>query len=272
MVSPDAGSCGWVSRLFALLAVGLLSCGTIFVSSGQLRGAWAPGEWALTPAFASQHVFRGIRLGGASAQPGLEFSAEPLAVGIWANLPFKRGSASVSGRELDLYARYAWSLGPAMTASIGFTWYHYSGSDRGTGFARSAFEPHLGIDLFFAGIRLTPRVYYDFDRRGATAEFSAAYALPLLRLGTELDFAGTIGSYRRKYDAAGMASAVTERGDYWQFGIAIPYSLGGRSTVRLGWDYIHGFDSRLHQSGSPPISNPAAGRRGVITAALMFGF
>src|SRR6267142_1200844 len=46
-------------------------------------------SWVFTPAFASQYMFRGARLGGPSFEPTLEYDSGALAVGVWGNVPLK---------------------------------------------------------------------------------------------------------------------------------------------------------------------------------------
>jgi len=253
---------------FAFWALGAF-CG----SGLPAQGAWQPATWSVTPAVASHHFFRGVKLSGPALQPGVELESGPFVAGVWASLPFRTGSVpGVSGREIDLYGRYAVPLGDAVAVASGFTWYHYSGSARGTGFARPAFEPYVELDYTVAGLRLTPAFHYDVERRGTNWQLTAAYAVPLLKLGTELNFTGVIGTYRRSHAAPVPGHRITNTGDHWLLGVAVPYQVSLRARLHVGWSYTAGSNNTFQQGGLPRVHNPAAVGRGVFTAACRFAF
>lgn len=252
---------------------GIAALWVLFGPSLPAQGAWQPATWSVTPAVASHHFFRGVKLSGPALQPGVELESGPFVAGVWASLPFRSGPAvGISGREINLYGRYAVPVGDAVAVAAGFTWYHYSGSARGTGFARPAFEPYVELDYTVAGLRLTPTFHYDVERRGTNWQLEAAYAVPLLKLGTELNFTGVIGTYRRSHASAVPGHRITNTGDHWLLGVAVPYQVSLRARLLVGWSYAAGSNNTFQPAGLPRVSNPAAVGRGIFMAACRFGF
>ena len=82
----------------------------------------AYGVWGLTPAVVSQYMFRGVRRGGPSFEPTIEYDYGSLAVGVWANFPLMDKVVGQSDPEFDFYGSYtvevvkdAVSLAPGVT-------------------------------------------------------------------------------------------------------------------------------------------------------------
>src|SRR5690606_31913746 len=97
-------------------------------------------------------------------------------------------TAGSSDREIDLYGFYTITTSSgALSLVPGFYLYTYPESERSAGDYAATFEPSLAASFTVAGVQLTPRLYYDVMLAGATYELTAAMALPLKSLGTELD-------------------------------------------------------------------------------------
>src|SRR5690242_3756259 len=79
-------------------------------------------SWTITPAFVSQYMFRGVRLGGFSFQPNIEFDYDNIGVGVWANFPLSGKVDGVSDPEIDPYAYYTITVNDSFSIVPGFTW------------------------------------------------------------------------------------------------------------------------------------------------------
>ena len=247
----------------ALTAACVALCGQT-VALASLAPA---GAWTLTPSFASQYVFRGMRMGGPSFQPTAEYAAGNLAAGVWASVPLDNTVPGVSDPEIDLYGSYTKPLSDAFSISVGATWYTFPRAKESAGFYRSTFEPNVGLNYTVNGLRLSPKLYYDTVLDGLTAEVTAFYAVPLTRLGTELDFTAVYGSF--KWDDATKNSSPTVKnwGDYWSFGVAMPYQVSANSKIIVGAAYVEGSGNFFKQGSQPRAPNTAAASRGVFTLA-----
>ena len=92
-------------------------------------------------AFASEYMFRGVRLGGPSFQPYMELDWGNLAVGLWANLPIADSVPGQSDPELDPYFSYTFNMDDNFSIVPGFTTYIYPNADTANGFYVATYEP-----------------------------------------------------------------------------------------------------------------------------------
>lgn len=259
-----------MNRSAPFLVFGLISliCGLrpAFGAPAGAVPAASPGlTGAVTASAVSQYMFRGLRYGGAAFQPTAELSYGSVVGGFWGSFPLRNEVPGVSDPELDLYASASVAISPAIALVPGFTWYHFPDAERSAGFHRQLFEPSLALTYTGPGFRLTPKLYYDVVREGLTAEFSAFYALPLTRLGTELDFTVTVGSYLWR-DAVKTSAAGTKNwGDYGSAGVAIPYQITSAGRVTLGFAYVKGTNNYFKSGAAPRVRNTAAVGRGVVS-------
>lgn len=229
--------------------------------------------WVLTPSFASQYMFRGVRLGGPSFQPSVEFDYGSLAVGVWSNFPLKDRVPGQSDPEFDVYGSYAFTAIPdKLTVVPGFTYYAYPDAETSNGFYRDSFEPNIAVNYTVGVLKLTPKIYYDVVLEGATYELTAAVAVPLKDLGTELDFTGTIGTF--KWDAAieNASPDIKNWGDYWLIGVAMPFQITKQSKLTLGVAYTKGSNNYLKQGTDPRVPNSSAVGRTVVTVSYAWTF
>ena len=244
-----------------------------FSASAQTPVAAPTGSWTLTPAIASQYMFRGVRLAGPSFQPTIEYGYGALAAGLWANFPIKDKVVGQSDPELDFYASYTIALQPDVVTLVpGVTIYEYPNAKTKNGFYKTTFEPNLALNYTVGGVTLMPKIYYDMVLKGPTAEINAFYAVPLKDAGTELDFSATFGTYKWDAFAENTSPDVKNWGDYWLVGVAVPFAITKTSTLKVGWAYTKGSNNHFKQSTAPRVDNTAAVGRGVATICLVMKF
>jgi len=259
--------------LLSLLSFAAVGTVTIRAQAPAAPAAAAPA-YAVTSTFSavSQYMFRGQRLGGPSWQPSVEVAAGDFTAGLWSNFPFKDKVKDSSAPEFDLYGSYTFAVSKDLTIVPGFTFYVYPKAPTNAGYYRTTSEPSLAVNYTVAGVKLTPKYYYDVVLSGPTYELTAAYALPLKDLGTELDFTGQIGTYRVTEAANNTTPGVKAWGDYWQLGVAAPFQLTKESKLTVGFAYIEGRDAFIKQGSSPKGANSLAVGRGVVTISYSHAF
>lgn len=227
----------------------------------------------LTPAFVSQYMFRGQRLGGFSFQPNIELDYGSLGVGLWNNLPLNGKVDGVSDPEVDPYVYYTIKASDTVSIVPGATLYTFPNADTSNGFYRTTFEPYIGVPVSLpGGVTLTPKVYYDFVLEGPTYEVTAAYAVPIEEAGTELDFTATYGDYVFKDAAKDASPAVKQVGTYWLVGVSMPYQITKEAKLTVGFAYTKGEDAYFKQAGVPKSGNSLAVGRGVFSVSYAYTF
>ena len=227
----------------------------------------------VTPSYVSEYMFRGQRLGGQSFEPSVEADYGNWALGVWSNLPLANRVPGQSNPEIDPYGSYTVNLNDSLSLQPGFTIYTYAKAPTNQGFFRSTYEPNFAVNYTIDGFKLTPKLYYDLILRGLTSELSAAYAVPVKELGTELDFTGTIGNYFQedavnKIDNPGAKAA----GNYWLLGVSAPFTVAKDTKVTVGWAYTEGTGAYVKVGSLPRVSNSEAVGRGVFSASLSYTF
>ncbi len=226
----------------------------------------------VTPALVSHYMYRGMRYGGASFQPTVDFRYGGLNAGFWGSFPLSNKVPGVSDPELDIYGSYTRPLTARIAVVPGGTWYYFPRAEAADGFYRQTFEPNLAFTYTVDGFRLTPKMYYDIVRDGFTAEVSAFYAYPLTRIGSELDFTAEIGSFEWRDAVKGTSPATKQSGDYWSAGVAMPYQVTSNGTVTLGFAYVKGTGHSLKSGAGQRRPNPAAMGRGVVSLLFSLSY
>ena len=208
----------------------------------------ATASWVFTPAVASQYMFRGARLGGPAFEPAIEYDAGSLAVGVWANVPLKDKVVGQSDPEFDFYGSYSFDVVKDVTVVPGFTLYTYPNAKKANGFYKATFEPNIALNYTVGGVKLTPKLYNDFVLKGPTAEFTAAYTVPLTGLSTELDITGTAGTFKWTSAVPDVSPDIKNWGDYYLLGVsaALPGQQGLQVHRGLG---LHEGFQQLLQAG-----------------------
>ena len=223
-------------------------------------------SWVLTPTFASQYMFRGVRLGGPSFEPSLEYDNGNLAIGVWSNFPLKDKVVGQSDPEFDFYGSYKVEVfKDTLSYSPGFTIYTYPNAKKADGFYKATFEPNLAVNYTVGALTLTPKLYYDFVLKGPTLELGAAFAVPLKDAGTELDFSGTVGTYKWTSAIPDASPDIKNWGNYWLLGVAAPFQVSKDTKLTVGYAYTNGSDNYYKQGKSGKTANSAAVGRGVLT-------
>lgn len=235
-------------------------------AAGAFAAASDEGAWSVTSAIASHYLFRGVRVSGASLQPSLDYAAGDFAGGVWSSIGLDDHASSDADPEVDFYGAYTlrgdsevWNVVP------GFTLYTFPDARRKNGYRNSTFEPNLAVNVTAAGILLTPRIYYDLTRAGATYELTAAAALPLQNLGTELVIAATAGTFKWNSAGGGSSSDTKNWGDYWLVTMSAPVTISARSSLELAVTYSEGRNNFFKTAGQPKVENANAIGRAAVT-------
>lgn len=253
--------------------LGILACASLPAQTAAPTVAAAPSvSFTATGAVVSQYMFRGQRLNGAGFQPTVEMAAGNFTAGVWGNFVLDDKVPDSSDPEIDLYGSYTFALGKDLTLVPGFTAYLYPSAPTNAGFYRSTFEPSLALNYTVEGIKFTPKFYYDTVLEGATYEFTAAYALPLKDIGSELGFTATFGTFLLKEAANDTNPAVKSWGDYWLVGVSLPFQLNKDSKLTLGLAYTEGRNAYTKQGNFGKAPNSLAVGRGVATVSYSLAF
>lgn len=256
----------------AALVAGSLSLHAQSAPPGPPESAPSSVSVTVTPAFVSQYMFRGMKLGGTCFQPTVEFGAGSLAFGIWSSFPVGDRIAGVSDPEIDPYASYTIAVSDKLSVVPGVTWYNYPDADKSAGFYKSTFEPSLAANYTVGGVTLTPKFYYDLILHGPTYEFSAAFSVPLKEAGTELAFSATLGTYKWTDSIENALKPVKNWGDYWQAGVTMPFAISESSKFSLGLAYQQGSNNWFKEGTLPRVKNLSAVGRAVVTVSYSVKF
>jgi uncharacterized protein (TIGR02001 family) len=256
------------SYVFRVLFLGCAGAATM----AAVAVAAPPASVTASASVVSQYMFRGLRLNAAGLQPNVEVSAGNLVLGTWANVPLRDKVRDGSDPEIDLYGAYTLPLDAAWSIAPGFTSYHFPHAPTSAGFYRSTLEPNLAVNYAGNGFRITPKVFYDLELRGPTAELSGFYAYPLKAWGTELDLTATVGTYRWRDAANRAAPAVKTWGDYWLLGAAVPFQVSRQAKVTIGFAYTEGRNAFTKKGVLGKTRNPLATGRGVASINYAFAF
>ena len=257
----------------AILLAALLTTGaSLFADTAAAAPAAPSSSWVFTPAFTSQYMFRGVRLGGPSFQPTLEFDQGSLAVGVWASTPISAKVDGQSDPEFDFYGTYSFEVAKDMTLVPGFTFYTYPDANKANGFYKGTFEPNLAFNYTISGWKFTPKVYYDFVLKGPTLELTAAYAIPLPDIKSELDFTASAGTFKWTDALENTTPKAKNWGDYYSVGVAMPFQVSTGSKLTLGVAYTKGSNNYVKIGTDHRFENTAAVGRAVFTLSYAISF
>jgi uncharacterized protein (TIGR02001 family) len=225
----------------------------------------AEAHWTITQAVTSDYFFRGVRLAGPSLQPAVEFNRKTLSLGAWSNVALT-DTGKPTNPEVDLYGAFRIRSGSdAVELVPGFTLYTYLRAHHADGIYRTTFEPSVGANIDVHGLRLTPKVYYDFTLEGATYELSAALAFALKSLGTELDLNASVGTFKLRNVTPDADPREKNWGDYFNLNASVPYRVSSTATVSLSIGYSVGTNNYFKQAGVPRSRNPDARSRALVS-------
>ena len=188
---------------------------------------------------------------------------------MWSSFALEDRIGGDSDPEIDLYGSYIFSNASGSFSIVpGFYLYTYPDAEPDDGVHRATFEPSVGAIFTVAGIQFTPKVYYDVMLKGATYEVTAAVALPLTSLGTELDLSATAGTFKLSDATERTTPAVKNWGDYWMLGLAVPVQISARSKVVAAISYSEGRNNFFKQGTLPRERNENA--RGATAVTLTY--
>lgn len=261
-----------IASISFILALAFARAETTPVQSEAVANADEPGRWTLSPTLVSQYLFRGVRLAGASFQPSLEYTKGRAVLGLWTSTTLRDHQGGDSDPELDLYGAYTFSAGENLEFVPGFYLYTYPDAQRSNGLYSATLEPSLAAIFSAWGVQFTPKLYYDLMLKGPTAEITAAMAWPLTKLGTELDFVATVGTFRSTDVAAATDPKVKNWGDYWLVGVSVPVQVGLHSKLIAGFTYSEGHSNYYKQGSLPREPNGSAGRHGAVSLSYSVSF
>jgi uncharacterized protein (TIGR02001 family) len=249
-----------MNLLLRILAAGA-AAGSAFVAVRAPASIpdFREGTWTVAPAITSHYLFRGVKLADTCFQPWIDYTAGPLSVGVWSSTALQDRASDGSDPELDLYGSYSFQVADSALILVpGFYLYTFPDAKRSYGSYPATFEPSLATVFTVQGVQFTPKIYYDVMLRGATYEVTAAMALPLKSLGTELDFNAVAGTYKWNDFTADATPAVKNWGDYWSIGVALPVQFTARSKLTLGVMYSEGRHNYYKEGTRPKTVNDAA--------------
>jgi uncharacterized protein (TIGR02001 family) len=261
-----------MNKMLLIALAGALSAGSLNLRAQTGATVNAPTVTA-NVAVVSQYMFRGQRLGGLSLQPSVELGGMyggALALGVWANKPISNRVPNVSDPEFDFYGSYTATIAENMTLVPGFTYYFYPNLVNTV--HKATFEPSIALNYTISGVRLTPKVYYDFMLDGATWEISGAHSVALANLGVTVDLNATYGTFKQTDVVKNASPSVKNWGNYWSVGFSLPFQINPNSKLTLGWAYHQGWENKFKQGGSAQYSNPLQAERGVVSANYSYNF
>ena len=250
----------------------LLAAGPVGAQTPAAAAAAPASTVTLTPTFVSQYMLRGVRLGGPSLQPTLEYASGPLAVGLWASTPLSAKVPGQSDPEIDPYASYTFDVTKDFSIQPGTILYTYPRAEKRNGFYKTTVEPSLAVNYTVEGVKFTPKLYRDVVLEQTLLEVSVAYSVPLKDIGSELSFLGTYGTFKATDALAETNPPVRNTGDYWLAGVTLPFQINKESKLSLGWAYTRGSENFLKQGSAPKVENAAAAGRGVLSVAYAITF
>lgn len=262
-------------------ARGAADAGTPPSAAASDAAAFSPGSEVATTVggtFVSQYLYRGERLGGASLQSWVEVDPGNLGVGIWTDFPLTGGSnpPHQSNPEIDPYAYYRIALDDQLSVIPAFQVDTYPQAKVGSasipGYFRTRAEPSLALDYRFHGVTLEPKVAYDFTLRGETCELTGLFAVPVAAIGSEVDLKATGGWFDYANGLVNASPHARAVGGYWLAGAEVPYQLGRRSRLTMGWAYGGAFHHTLQSGVGPRFRNPLAASRGVFSLTYAWTF
>lgn len=262
-----------MNKKITALLVGALTLGAVSSYAQTAPASTAPAlSITVTPTYVSQYMFRGQRISGASFQPVVEATYGNLGLGLWTSFPFQDKGTGASDPEVDPYGYYTFNVNESLSIVPGFTLYTYPNADIGAGSYRSTFEPSIAVNYTIGGVKLTPKFYYDTTLKGPTAELTAAFAVPLKDIGTELDFSATYGEFIQRDIIRNSAPRTKAWGNYWSAGVSMPYQITKTSKLTVGFSYQKGDDQFVKQGSAPKTANSLSMGRGVVSVAYGWSF
>jgi uncharacterized protein (TIGR02001 family) len=261
-----------MNKLLLTALAGALTVGSLNVRAQSGASVNAPTVTA-NVAVVSQYMFRGQRLGGVSFQPSVELGNMfdgKMALGVWLNKPIANRVPGVSDPEIDFYGSWTATMAENLSIVPGFTYYYYPRLVNTV--HKATFEPSLALNYTMSGVKLTPKVYYDFMLDGATWEISGAHSVALANLGVTLDLNATFGTFKLTDVVKDANPSVKNWGSYWSAGFSLPFQINPNSKLTLAWNYHQGWQNKIKQGAFPQVTNSLQAVRGVVSVNYSLSF
>jgi hypothetical protein len=239
-------------------------------------------ELIFTAKYASAFMFRGVKLGGPSFMPALEYEKGPWAFGVEAVVPLggeakydmhehliKDGYQPFAKNETDFIGSYKWEVNEHFSISPGLTLYTFPNA--GEGEYDIIVEPKLSFGYKVEDLNFSLNFYYDFMQKGPTYEFGFDYSIPLGHDHCELELSALVGRYDWSDMEDGSHERVKESGDYFQAGAAVVYEFNKHAKMTIGCYYENGFNN-YEKVGHHKEKNQLAKAQAVFHAGISIIF
>ena len=207
-----------MKALSRIVAAATLVAGAMFTTTAS-----AEGEISYNIGYMSEYHFRGIKQKDSSASAGIDYENGGFYIGSWA--------ADVGdGLEVDYYLGYGHEFEGGFSASIGYTYYDYTGES----FDDYYSEVNLGLGYGIFSLE------YSFGECGC---FGPELDYDFLGLSVELEngWWGTFGSFGDDFD-----------GDYLEIGYGTTVS-----DIDLGVSAIYADDDLAPGFGAAGVGSTA---------------
>jgi hypothetical protein len=108
--------------------------------------------------------------------------------------------------------------------------------------------------------------------KGGGFEFGFDYSIPLKPLDIDIELSALIGRYDMSDSSANKYIKERNKGDYFQFGVSIPYEFSKKSKLDVGWHFAKGTNNFIQVGGGIKESNPNAVGRGFLSLSFSHSF
>lgn len=198
----------------------------VLALAGFAAGGAAYGQYSVSTdiTFASEYIFRGVKLSDNTLHPSVEFSQDQMYAGFWAALPINNRDGMGYVDEYDFYLGFSPKLSDTLTLDAGVTYYYYP-----NGNVDESLEAYIGVTADWAGLTPSLYAYYDFDLEAYTVQGSFGYSIPLQGIGSSLDLSATLG-FVNPQDVDSWI--------YYGVGATVPYKLNDNATVKAGLQWV----------------------------------
>jgi hypothetical protein len=227
------------------------------------------------PSYSSKIFFRGEQLAQSSFELPLVISDKNFEAEV-------TSSGAKAYTQVNYHASYAFTLDSIFLLAPDLTLYtcpienkanisYLTAKFLGQNLYRSHLEPGLSATYTLAGIKLNPHYYYDITLHGSTYELVSSYSLPLLALGTEIDFFSTLGVLKQTQLTPSLNS-FTKSTHYQSLGFLVPYQISQTINLSVSWVYVHNSLSLKGTGTSPVVIRNTVNGVGVFKTGLEFRF
>lgn len=193
--------------------------------------------------FTSEYVFRGTKVTDQAFQPSVEVDSNNFDIGLWTSQPILHSEQD----EIDIYGGYKYAVNKDLSVQAVATYYDYPEFNKTSATnidgARDSFEPGIGLTYTIGGFSPSVFYYYDVVLKQNTGLASLGYALPLAKLGTELDLTGYVGIVDARDATPDLVKNVHQSYSYNGADVSLPYKLAANTTLTVAGHYANNFNT-----------------------------